>query len=127
MYGLVLSVFVLMFLFIGNASAQTSDDYLKSLQGEAETVTLDHQTELKTQSVKTQDNPQGLTGAAQGSGLVAGLTIEQFESVLKESYIGSYLFYHRLSDAKKGEVFASYQENPDPDSVREIILKVSKK
>ncbi len=105
--------------------AQASDEYLKSLQGEAETVTLDEQTQLHSQAAGNVPGVSPLEGGEADS-LVSGLTIEQFENVLKKNYIGSYLFYKRLSDNQKKEVFTSYQENPSPDSVRNIILKVSK-
>ena len=105
--------------------AQASDEYLKSLQGEAETVTLDEQTQLHSQGTGNVPGVSPLEGGEADS-LVSGLTIQQFENVLKKNYIGSYLFYKRLNDNQKKEVFASYQENPSPDSVRNIILKVSK-
>lgn len=115
--------FIALSLAAGNALAQASDEYLKSLQGEAETVTLDEQTQVRPNDSVIS----GVSSEGGGAGeLVDGLSIEQFESVLQKNYIGSYLFYKRLSDNQKKEVFTSYQENPSPDSVRNIILKVSK-
>jgi len=105
--------------------AQTDADYLKSLEGEAESVALDAQTEFKTTASKKSTSAAGSKGVP--SSLVSGLAIEQFERVLQQNYIGSYLFYKRLSSSQKDEVYASYQGNPDPDSVRDKILKMSKK
>jgi hypothetical protein len=53
--------------------------------------------------------------------------MEQFEATLKTNYIGSFLFYNRLTDAQKKEVYSFYQSNPDPEKIREKILQVSKK
>jgi hypothetical protein len=112
-------------LFQSSIAAQSNADYLKSLKGEAESITLDKQTEVQSSGDRvsnTVSSPETVVGS-----LISGLSIEQFEKVLQRNYIGSYLFYKRLSDSQKEEVYASYQGNPDPDSVRDKILKVSKK
>lgn len=108
-----------------SASAQTNSDYLKALEGEAEGVTLDKGTEAQAAQSKISN---AVAGPDQVPGsLINGLTMEQFEKVLQRNYIGSYLFYKRLSSGQKAKVFASYQENPNPDSVRNKILQVSKR
>jgi hypothetical protein len=108
-----------------SASAQTNSDYFKAPEGEAEGVTLDKETEVQTTQSTISNTAVGPDQAP--SSLISGLTIEQFEKVLQRNYIGSYLFYKRLSSGQKTEVFASYQENPNPDSVRNKILQVSKR
>jgi hypothetical protein len=121
-----LGVLVALGLVVGSAAAaQSNDDYLKSLQGEAENITMDKQTELEaihgkiSASVSAQEQIP--------NSLISGLSIELFEKVLKQNYMGSYLFYKRLNDSQKVEVYSFYQGNPDPDSVRDKILQVSKK
>jgi len=112
--------------------AQQSDaDYLKSLQGEARSVEVDQQT-AQPASASTQNTTHLFSNASddkRGGGLVdltAGLSVEQFERVLKSNYIGSYLFYSRLQDKQKASVFKYYQANPDAALVRKKILQVSK-
>lgn len=112
-------------LVMGSSMAQTNPDYLKSLEGEAENLTLDKETELKSTQSKISNSVAG-TEESPGS-LTNGLTVEQFEMVLQKNYIGSYLFYKRLSNSQKKEVYAYYQNNPNPDLVRDKILQVSKK
>lgn len=123
---------LLLFIGIGIAAfhveAQTNNDaYLKSLAGEAEGLSVDSQTEVDPAGGNTSG---GLSSTADPSGspsgITGGLSREEFEKDLQNNYIGSYLFYKRLSDSQKDEVFASYQADPSPDSVREKILQVSK-
>ncbi|MDJ0882034.1 MAG: hypothetical protein QNJ56_10325 [Gammaproteobacteria bacterium] len=128
---LLLFMFILLGLFTKVAIAQANSDYLESLEGEASALTLDEETKTKTQNTQSS---QGFDADKQwvnkGGAIVElkpGLTIEQFEIVLKNNYIGSYLFYKRLENVQKDEVFMFYQDNPDPKSIREKILKVSKK
>jgi hypothetical protein len=120
-----LGVFFVFWFIAGSVAAQSNADYLKSLQGEAESITLDKATESNTARSKISE-----TVADPGevpSSLISGLSVEQFEKVLQKNYIGSYLFYKRLSNSQKGEIYSFYQGNPDPDAVRDEILKVRKK
>ncbi len=112
--------------------AQTDVEYLKTIQGEADNASVDQKT-TRTAADQNKQNPTRLfknefednLGGARID-LSAGLTVEQFEHVLKNNYIGSYLFYKRLSDEKKAQVFSFYQTNPGPSAVRQKILQVSK-
>lgn len=116
---------------MGDAAAQSSPSYLESLQNEAAGLSLDKSTEtaVKPTSPRTIGNP--LT-AAQGdhAGAIeefaSGLSVEQFEQLLKHNYMGSYLFYKRLGQLHKDEVYRFYQQNPDPDQVRQKILQIKK-
>lgn len=122
-------IFTLFALNSSNVLAQTNDDYLKSLEGEASNLTLDKQTQTAPARTSKPDGIGGGWSANQSgdiSDLVAGLSVEQFEAVLKSNYIGSYLFYKRLNNDQKDQVYVFYQSNPDPDKVREKILQVSK-
>ena len=128
---LLLGVFC-SFFFTESIYAQSDSDYLKSLEGEVSTLSLDTQTKnsVKKPSIKTLRTFSEGLGKIQGgaiSQLIPGLTVGQFELVLKNNYIGSYLFYKRLNDFKKGQVYSFYQKNPDPNEVRNKILQVSKK
>ena len=129
--SLLLFMSILLGLFSKITIAQVSTDYLESLEGEASALTLDKKTKTTPQNLSSD---QGLDLKQQwvnkGGAIVElkpGLTIEQFEIVLKNNYIGSYLFYKRLENDQKDEVFVFYQDNPDPKSIREKILQVSKK
>jgi len=119
-------------LFVASVQGQSDAGYLKTIEGEASGLTVDQET-ARQQSTKAEQNPTRLfknefednLGGARID-LTPGLSIEQFERVLKNNYIGSYLFYKRLSDKKKAQVFRFYQSTPDPSEVRKKILQVSK-
>ncbi len=115
-----------------NIFAQANSDYLELLDGEASELKLDN----KTTNSQKKSSPKSIKLFGQGKGAVQGgditvlfpgLSHQQFEVVLKNNYIGSYLFYKRLSESMREEVYGFYQNNPDPTKVRAKILQVSKK
>jgi len=123
--------FSVLFVFIsGTSLAQSNAEYIKSLESEAAGLSVDKDTTVSDEA--KVDNPTRLfknesendLGGARIE-LTAGLNVEQFEYVMKNNYIGSYLFYMRLSEAKKQIVYQFYQSNPDPPKVRKKILQVS--
>ena len=128
---LLLGVFC-SFFFIESLYAQSDSDYLKSLEGEVSTLSLDNQTKNSVRkppkkTLRTFSEGLGRIKGGAISELIPGLTIDQFERVLKNNYIGSYLFYKRLNSSKKDQVYSFYQKSPDPNEVRKKILQVSKK
>lgn len=124
---------VVMLLFSGVLMAQTEADYLRSIEVEASGSSVDSETARSASEKSGKDTTRLFereSGQAQGGArvdLTAGLTRPQFEQVLKNSYIGSYLFYKRLSEAQKARVYQFYQTNPDPVHVRNQILQASKR
>ena len=125
----ILRFFPLLLLgFTGLAIAQSSDSYLDAIEGEASELSLDQKTRAQpAESPRAVNAAPGAQAGEQFNRLVPGLTVEQFEQVLKRSYIGSYLFYNRLPNSLRDEVYESYQSDPDPDAVRAKIIEVSKK
>ena len=124
-------VLLLSGVYSGLAQAQQSNsDYLKSLEGEASDLTLDGKTTTRTPAPSTSDASVTKQWETNTSGgiveLVPGLDQAQFESVLKNNYIGSHLFYRGLTEAQKKEVFSFYQTNADAKAVREKILQIKK-
>ena len=118
-------------LSMGKSLAQTSQKYLETLQDEASGLTLDKSTESEVKPVSPPTsgnpltaNPGGQSGAIEE--FAAGLSMQQFEELLKHNYIGSYLFYKRLGQPHKDEVYRYYQQNPDPNQVRQKILQIKK-
>ena len=127
---LLLFVSILLNCFSGIVAAQTNSDYLESLEGEASGLILDQETQKAPEQRPPATTSLGTQLTDQAGAIVEltpGLTVEQFESVLKNNYIGSFLFYKRLDNSQKDEVYVYYQDNPDPSKIREKILQVSKK
>jgi hypothetical protein len=106
--------------------AQVSSSYLDSLEGEASGLRLDTQTKVlpqkKAATIRRSEMVQG--GAI--SDLKEGFSVEKFEQILKTNYIGSYFFYKRLNQRQQEKVFLFYQDNPDPQKLRDKILQVTK-
>ncbi len=126
--------FLFLFLFTTNAYSQANSDYLKSLEGEASELSLDNETREDQQkdSLSKRVKTFGLDlkdqkGGAALSEFVPGLSLQQFELVLKNNYMGSYLFYKRLSADNKEQVYGFYENNPDLQKVRDKILQINKK
>lgn len=126
---MIVRVSVLISLFLLNSvNAQQSDTLLDALENEASNLQLDDKTKNKNKKL-TSTNIKSISHVKGGAitDLTSGLSVELFEKILKENYIGSYLFYKRLSQSKKDEVFEFYQKNPDSVKVRKKILQVNKK
>ncbi len=128
----MLWIVVLFLLLLSNSVySQENADYLKLLEGEASDLNLDDQTkdgQKKTPSRDIKLFSQGLNDSKGGgiTELFPGLSQQHFELVLKDNYIGSYLFYKRLSQPKKEEVYRYYQSNSDPAMIRKKIIQVGK-
>lgn len=120
-------------VYAGATWSQTDDAYLKSITGEASELTLDSETKVSSKKseiekeVTFSSGDQGSPQAGARQELVSGLSLSEFEILLKENYMGSYLFYNRLDERWKQEVFSYYLENPDPAKLREKILQLNKK
>ena len=127
-----LCVLVLLWLFTGDSLAQSNGNYLESLKDEAASLNLDRSAQsvekppVSGLSTLTEQRNADAEHAGAIREFESGLTVQQFETLLKHNYIGSYLFYKRLNDAEKAEVYRYYQQNPNPKQVREKILELSK-
>ncbi len=125
-----IEVFFLLILS-NSVYSQENSDYLKLLEGEASGMNLDDQTK-DSQKKKPSNNIKLFSGGdndSKGGGiteLFPGLSQQQFELVLKNNYIGSYLFYKRLSEPKKDEIYLYYQTDSDPAMIRKKIIQVGK-
>jgi len=123
----LLSMASLLFLCSAQiAYSQVNSSYIETIEGEASGMKLDAQTRVQPQKEATLNENFGKIEGGAISDLSQGFTLEQFEDILKNNYIGSYLFYKRLNDEQKLEVFSYYQSNPDPQKVRLKILQVTK-
>ncbi len=125
---LLFFVAILLISHLSIVAAQSNSDYLQSLEGEASELDLDNKTKNANQSSNAASSVSKEWSGQGGAifKLTPGLSFDQFEVVLKNNYIGSFLFYKRLSNSQKDRVFKFYQDNPDPSKIREKILQVSK-
>lgn len=105
-------------LFLLPAVSFGASSYLQEL--EAEAARTDNDTQPK-QSDQTKDPAWSPGKQSLSETISAGLSREQFEKHLKQSYYGSYLFYSTLNDADQQKVYEEYQQNNAIDSIRESI------
>lgn len=125
---LPLTGLIVCLLISGNAYPQSNSNYLDALEQEADNMSLDSQTEIPAESLEQNGTIQvpNVLGGGAITRMSPGLSVEGFERVLKQNYMGSYLFYKRLNNDRKDEVFQFYQANPDADLIREEILRLNK-
>ena len=113
----------------------SDDEYLKMLEGEAEDVKLD-------QSGQLQDKEQIDTGTAgitktnwkwegdlEGDDLPPGLAQDEFATLLKQSFYGTFVFYRKLNSVDQQTVYYHYAKASPAalDSIRQDILDHLKK
>lgn len=127
-------VFAGVFLFSMQAAA-SDDAYLKMLEGEAEDLKLDQSGQLKqaepvNESVNTvSETDWKWEGDLTADTMPEGLAQDEFSSVLKQNFYGTFVFFRKLNSVDQQTVFYHYSKstNPDLDSIREHILSLLKK
>lgn len=117
----MLGVLLLFFMSSNIGFAQTKDNYLQLLEGEASQLTLDNKTKAKN----IESSAKKILGLSNNY-LPAGLSLEMLLQHLKINYIGTYFFAKRLSIAGQKELYEFYKSNNDPQAIRTQIIKISK-
>ncbi len=115
-----------------NVWAQSSGAYLDALENEAEGLTLDKEAASKKKSslsespITSENTGKENNQSGEIVNLTSGLSLEDLGEVLKNNYMGSYLFYKNMTASQKSEVFEFYRKNPGINQVREKIIEVKK-
>ncbi len=58
--------------------------------------------------------------------LPADLSRSQLEDLLKEHFMGSYIFYNRLTESARQQVYQQYQKHPGLDDLRAAIIRLGR-
>ncbi len=114
----------LFFLAGGSAAFAQDDDYLSAIEAEAES--LDSGAAAAAPE-STSPAPATSRSAVIGGGaekLPEGLDFEHFEEILRAKYLGSYMFYSKLSDAGRRAAFDAYRESNDVSRLRRSIIRL---
>ncbi len=133
--SVVNSLCMTVFLFSMKAVA-TDDAYLKMLEGEAADVQLDRSGQLKdnepvADSSSPDSSSQGITkknwtweGDLEGDVLPPGLAQDEFASLLKQNFYGSFVFYRKLNSLDQETVYYHYTKASPAnlDDIRQDIL-----
>jgi hypothetical protein len=124
------SLFFVALMYAFEAGA-AEDDYLKMLEGEAEEVTLDQSGQLHEESLDTDDSTKDLTkknwkwkGKLVDNVVPPGLEQDEFATVLKDSFYGSFVFYRKLNSNDRQTVYYHYSQATAAhiDGIRKDIL-----
>ena len=113
----------------------SDDEYLKMLEGEAEDVQLDQSGQLKDKEHINESN-SGITktnwtweGDLEGDILPPGLAQDEFATLLKQNFYGTFVFYRKLNSVDQKTVYYHYSKatTAELDSIRQDILNHLKK
>jgi len=104
--------------------AQANSSYLQLLEGEASNLTLDNKTKAKPNKSTTVKSS---TDTTNDGSVPHGLSFKGFMDNLKVNYIGTYFFAKRLSTTNQNNIYTFYQNNNNPQDIRNLVIKLSKK
>lgn len=117
---------VMLCMLVSTPALAADDAYLKMLNGEAEELELDQSGQLKQEEQKSTHIKQSdmWGGELQSDEIPKGLSPEEFESVLKQNFYGTYMFFNKLDSADKQTVFYRYSKagTPDTEVIRQSIM-----
>ena len=71
---------------------------------------------------KSEPTVDAPASASEGTG--DGASLEQFEKLLRDGFIGTYRVYQKLDEAGRKQVLQSYSQNHDMGAVRALVLKL---
>lgn len=128
------SVSSIVIIFLSTFNAQ-ADDYLKMLESEAEDVKLDQSGQLKDKE-RISDDDSGITktdwnweGDMNGDVLPPGLARDEFATLLKQHFYGTFVFYRKLNSIDQNTIYHHYKKaSPaELEPIRQDILSHLKK
>ena len=100
-------------------SAAADQSYLNALEQEADTI--DMTAPADTPSPGTPQPSSQLPTNTPKETLSKGMSKAEFETELQQNFFGSYLFYSKLSDQGKENVYQEYLKRDDVAYLREVI------
>jgi hypothetical protein len=123
-------LFISILLF--SLQAVAGDDYMQLLEAEAEELELDQSSQIQknkpvetgsTASIKKTD--WKWDGDLENTVLPSGLTQDEFASLLKQHFYGTFVFYRKLTSIDKQTVYYHYTKasSADLDIIRKDILE----
>lgn len=134
LHRLVSNIAILMVMILPLESV--ADNYLKMLESEAEGVTLDKSGQLKEKQQVDTGSTDGITktdwaweGDLQDDVLPQGLAQDEFATLLKQRFYGTFVFYRKLNSVDQQTVYYHYTKTSPAalDSIRNDIMSHLKK
>jgi len=132
----VFKILTVITLLCGLNTIAIADDYLDMLEAEAEDVKLDQSSQLKDKEQIKKGSTDGITktnwkweGDLVGDKLPPGLAQDEFATLLKQNFYGTFVFYRKLNSVDQRTVYYHYTKSSPAklDSIRDDILNHLKK
>ena len=112
------------------AKVLKESDYLDGLLAEAESTNLDSSNAISTKELNEKNTTTKIEHwniySQNLNRLRPGLEWKEFETVLKNSYFASYVFYKRLNPISKNLVFKEYENKANIKQLRAKIISLSR-
>ncbi len=131
----VFNIFVVILWLSAFVAQASGDDYLKMLESEAEDVKLDQSGQLKEKEQLSENN-SGITktnwnweGDMDGDVLPTGLAQNEFATLLKQHFYGTFVFYRKLNSVDQNTIYYHYKKAlpAELEPIRQDILNHLKK
>ena len=131
----VFNILCIAALLCSYRATASDDEYLKMLEGEAEDVKLDQSGQIKAKEQVGSD-PSVITKTnwkweddLEGDNLPLGLAQDEFATVLKQNFYGTYVFYRKLNSVDQQTVYYHYSKASPAalEPIRQDILNHIKK
>ena len=132
----VFKILTVIFVLCAFSVTVNADAYLDMLEAEAEDVKLDQSSQLKDKKQINKDSTDGITktnwmweGDLVGDDLPADLAQDEFATLLKQNFYGTFVFYRKLNSVDQRTVYYHYTKSSPAklDSIRDDILNHLKK
>jgi len=126
----------IIFVLCAFSVTASADGYLDMLEAEAEDVKLDQSGQLKDKEQINKDSTDGITktnwiweGDLVGDNMPTNLAQDEFATLLKQNFYGTFVFYRKLNTVDQRTVYYHYTKSSPAklDSIRDDILNHLKK
>jgi hypothetical protein len=127
----VINIFCAAALVCSFDAMATDDEYLRMLEGEAEDLSLDQSGQLDAIKTDDESSTEDVTkkqwkweGDLDGDVLPDALTQDQFTTLLKDNFYGSFVFFRKLNSNDQKTVYYHYTKASPAhlDVIRQDIL-----
>jgi hypothetical protein len=103
---------IILGLLVSNAVVAADDDFLSAIEAESEKVGSRHAPEEQLPA-KNADGAEDENVAR---------SLDEFEQLLEERYRGSYVFFSKLPERSREEIFQEYQRGMPIGKIRKKIV-----
>jgi hypothetical protein len=112
---LVLLFCSLLFAPLDGQTTTAYDDYLRQIEADAKRLAA---TPITTKDASVENTFDTIER------LPLGLQKEEFEKVLRDQFMGTYVFYQRLNPRDKRKIFNLYRQDNQASTIREQTLRL---